>query len=76
VKSVISKSIIVCCLTGRILAHRVCKGKAAEPSPRGLALPESLPRESQGFRMAFQLALLEVRDAVEGGAERCRDLDL
>ena len=33
---------------------------------RWLALSEALPRESRGFHMAFQLALLETRDAVEG----------
>jgi hypothetical protein len=32
---------------------------------RTLALSEALPRESRGFHMAFQLALLEARDAVE-----------
>jgi predicted transcriptional regulator len=32
---------------------------------RVLALSETLPRESRGFHMAFQLALLEARDAVE-----------
>jgi predicted transcriptional regulator/transcriptional regulator with XRE-family HTH domain len=32
---------------------------------RWLALSETLPRESRGFHMAFQLALLEARDAVE-----------
>lgn len=32
---------------------------------RGLALSDSLPRESRGFHMAFQLALLEARDVVE-----------
>ena len=36
-----------------------------DPLTRGLALSESLPRESRGFHMAFQLALLEARDAVE-----------
>jgi predicted transcriptional regulator/transcriptional regulator with XRE-family HTH domain len=36
-----------------------------DPSTRSLALSESLPRESRGFHMAFQLALLEARDAVE-----------
>lgn len=36
-----------------------------DPATRGLALSESLPRESRGFHMAFQLALLEARDAVE-----------
>ncbi len=32
---------------------------------RLLSLSESLPRESRGFQMAFQVALLECRDAVE-----------
>jgi predicted transcriptional regulator/transcriptional regulator with XRE-family HTH domain len=32
---------------------------------RMLALSEDLPRESRGFQMAFQLALLEAREAVE-----------
>jgi predicted transcriptional regulator/DNA-binding XRE family transcriptional regulator len=36
-----------------------------DPATRSLALSESLPRESRGFHMAFQLALLETRDAVE-----------
>lgn len=36
-----------------------------DPSSRVLALSEDLPRESRGFQMAFQLALLEARDAVE-----------
>src|ERR1700712_1274659 len=36
-----------------------------DPATRSLALSESLPRESRGFHMAFQLALLEARDAVE-----------
>ena len=39
---------------------------------RMLALSEDLPRESRGFQMAFQLALLEAREAVEpivAGAE-------
>src|ERR1700759_2135119 len=36
-----------------------------DPSTRSLALSESLPRESRGFHMAFQLALLEAREAVE-----------
>jgi predicted transcriptional regulator/transcriptional regulator with XRE-family HTH domain len=36
-----------------------------DPATRGLALSETLPRESRGFHMAFQLALLERRDAVE-----------
>jgi predicted transcriptional regulator/DNA-binding XRE family transcriptional regulator len=36
-----------------------------DPSARLLALSESLPRESRGFHMAFQLALLEAREAVE-----------
>ncbi len=41
-------------------AHRVFDAKA-----RLLTLSEDLPRESRGFQMAFQLALLEARDAVE-----------
>ena len=36
-----------------------------DPATRSLALSEALPRESRGFHMAFQLALLEARDAVE-----------
>ncbi len=36
-----------------------------DPQARTLTLSESIPRESRGFQMAFQLALLEARDAVE-----------
>ncbi len=36
-----------------------------DPASRSLALAETLPRESRGFEMAFQLALLEAREAVE-----------
>jgi XRE family transcriptional regulator, fatty acid utilization regulator len=36
-----------------------------DPAARLLGLSESLPRESRGFHMAFQLALLEGREAVE-----------
>ncbi|HTU54064.1 MAG TPA: short-chain fatty acyl-CoA regulator family protein [Acetobacteraceae bacterium] len=36
-----------------------------DPAARLLALSEALPRESRGFQMAFQLALLEARDAVD-----------
>lgn len=36
-----------------------------DPAARSLVLSESLPRESRGFHMAFQLALLEAREAVE-----------
>lgn len=36
-----------------------------DPATRSLTLSESLPRESRGFHMAFQLALLEAREAVE-----------
>ena len=36
-----------------------------DPAARALALSETLPRESRGFQMAFQLALLEARGAVE-----------
>jgi predicted transcriptional regulator/transcriptional regulator with XRE-family HTH domain len=41
-------------------AHRVFDAKA-----RLLTLSEDLPRESRGFQMAFQLALLEAREPVE-----------
>ncbi len=37
-----------------------------DPAARSLALSEALPRESRGFQMAFQLALLEAREAVDG----------
>jgi predicted transcriptional regulator/transcriptional regulator with XRE-family HTH domain len=37
-----------------------------DPPSRALALSEALPRESRGFHMAFQLALLEAREQVEG----------
>jgi len=36
-----------------------------EPEARQLLLSEQLPRESRGFQLAFQLALLEARGAVE-----------
>jgi predicted transcriptional regulator len=36
-----------------------------DPETRRLALAETLPRESRGFHMAFQLALFEARDAVD-----------
>jgi predicted transcriptional regulator/DNA-binding XRE family transcriptional regulator len=36
-----------------------------DPAARLLTLSESLPRESRGFQMAFQVALLETREAVE-----------
>ncbi len=36
-----------------------------DPGSRSLALSEGLPRESRGFHMAFQLALMEAREAVE-----------
>ena len=36
-----------------------------DPATRSLILSEQLPRESRGFHLAFQLALLEVRDAIE-----------
>jgi predicted transcriptional regulator/DNA-binding XRE family transcriptional regulator len=36
-----------------------------DPAAGSLALSEALPRESRGFQMAFQLALLEARDLVE-----------
>ena len=36
-----------------------------DPAARSVLLSEALPRESRGFHLAFQLALLEARDAVE-----------
>ncbi|GAB0113423.1 helix-turn-helix domain-containing protein [Acidisoma sp. C75] len=36
-----------------------------DPVTRSLTLSEQLPRESRGFHMAFQLMLLEAREAVE-----------
>ena len=36
-----------------------------DPAARMLVLSETLPRESRGFHMAFQLALMEAREAVE-----------
>jgi predicted transcriptional regulator/transcriptional regulator with XRE-family HTH domain len=36
-----------------------------DPATRMLVLSETLARESRGFQLAFQLALLEARDAVE-----------
>jgi predicted transcriptional regulator/transcriptional regulator with XRE-family HTH domain len=36
-----------------------------DPATSRLVLSESLPRESRGFHMAFQLVLLEARDAIE-----------
>jgi predicted transcriptional regulator/DNA-binding XRE family transcriptional regulator len=36
-----------------------------DPETRRLALAETLPRESRGFQLAFQLAQLEAREAVE-----------
>ena len=41
-----------------------------DPAARSLALSEALPRESRGFHMAFQLALLEARDAIEAELKR------
>ena len=36
-----------------------------DPAARRLDLSETLPRESRGFQMAFQLMLLEAREAME-----------
>ena len=36
-----------------------------DPAARLLHLSEMLPRESRGFHLAFQLALLEMRDTIE-----------
>ena len=43
--------------------------RAYDAEARSLTLSESLPRESRGFHMAFQLALLEARGAVEAVLE-------
>ncbi len=40
-----------------------------DPATRSLFLSEQLPRESRGFHLAFQLALLEIRDTVEAQLE-------
>ena len=37
-----------------------------DATTRRLILSEQLPRESQGFHLAFQLSLMEARDAIEG----------
>jgi predicted transcriptional regulator/transcriptional regulator with XRE-family HTH domain len=36
-----------------------------DPAARRLDLSDSLPRQSRGFQLAFQLVLMEARDAVE-----------
>ena len=36
-----------------------------DPATRRLVVSEQLPRESQGFHLAFQLCLLEARDVIE-----------
>ena len=59
--------------------HGAAAGGGAAPlrsrDARPAALSETLPRESRGFHMAFQLALLEAREAVEAVlAERRTDL--
>jgi XRE family transcriptional regulator, fatty acid utilization regulator len=43
--------------------------RAYDAEARSLTLSESLPRESRGFHIAFQLALLEGRGAVEAVLE-------
>ncbi len=40
-----------------------------DPANRALTLSEQLPRESRGFQLAFQLVLLEAREAVEAVLE-------
>ncbi len=40
-----------------------------DPATSSLFLSEQLPRESRGFHLAFQLALLELRGAVEAQVE-------
>ncbi|MDE2580416.1 MAG: DUF2083 domain-containing protein [Rhodospirillales bacterium] len=39
--------------------------RSYDPAARSLALAEALPRESRGFQMAFQVALLEATPAVD-----------
>ncbi len=41
-----------------------------DPNARALYLSEMLPRESRGFYLAFQLGLLEAREAVDGMIEQ------
>ena len=41
-----------------------------DPNARSLYLSEMLPRESRGFYLAFQLALLEAREAVDAMIEQ------
>jgi predicted transcriptional regulator/transcriptional regulator with XRE-family HTH domain len=50
-------AVSVCALDGALRRY--------EAAGRALYLSEMLPRESRGFHMAFQLALLECREAVE-----------
>jgi predicted transcriptional regulator/transcriptional regulator with XRE-family HTH domain len=49
--------VMVCGLEGALRRY--------DPGAHTLYLSEMLPRESRGFHMAFQLALLEAREAVE-----------
>ena len=62
--------------SARADGDRAAAGRRAAPlrsRPRACwHLSETLPRESRGFHMAFQLALLEARDAVEAVLARCR----
>jgi predicted transcriptional regulator/transcriptional regulator with XRE-family HTH domain len=50
-------TVTVCPLEGALRRY--------DPAARFLRLSEMLPRESRGFQMAFQLALLECRNAIE-----------
>jgi predicted transcriptional regulator/transcriptional regulator with XRE-family HTH domain len=43
-----------------------------DPAARLLQLSEGLPRESRGFHMAFQLALLETREAIDAVLREAR----
>jgi predicted transcriptional regulator/transcriptional regulator with XRE-family HTH domain len=52
---------------GLVVSVRPLPGalRVYDPNARLLTLSEALPRESRGFQMAFQVALLETREAVE-----------
>jgi len=52
---------------GLVVSVRPLPGalRVFDPASRVLTLSQDLPRESRGFQMAFQLALLEAREEVE-----------
>lgn len=57
-------------LTVRVGAQEDGALRRYDPGARLLELSELLPRESRGFHLAFQLALLELREAAEGEVAR------